>query len=260
GALDITAKPINPAITSTDLADLIQDKPYVAIIVVGNELLTSLNNISFKNKPKPPTIALLYHYPQKLPATLSIILRPDPVSVLSTMNAVAPSITQFYIISTIPTDNWYVKQIQTAADSTKHQVVVKQVEQSAIDQALAYRSLLKGNQKIAADHSAIWIISAMDKAILADILKSAWFDRIIVIANFLPYVQHGVTFGFFTDNQALGRQINTLTLQLVTKNYQGPSVIFSAGLKTAIHTVAAKRIAPQMQGKPQAHFDLVLPQ
>lgn len=112
---------------------------------------------------------------------------------------------------------------------------------------------------------AIWLpqdsVTVNDQVVLPMILEKAWENELVVFSSNPSYVQRGVLFSLYPDNQKMGRSLARLALARA----RDPGASGLAGmrpltaLRVAVNTRTADHLQLNLSRREIAGFDLVFP-
>lgn len=187
----------------------------------------------------------------------AVTLAADPRQLLRMLKQLKPEARRVSVIYNEARSGWLIAQARVAAKQAG--VSLNAIKADSMQAAgLALKQVVNQAQ---AGRDAIWL--AHDpilpvKALLPELLKTAWEKDLIIFSGNPYHVQQGTLFALYPDYAGLGRQLTELVLRKIKKNGR-VSHESSRYLKSAINLRTAAHLGVRKKRLNAEPFNLVFP-
>lgn len=150
---------------------------------------------------------------------IGITLTPDPLMVFNRLRDLAPETERVHVVYHRVRNAWMIDKAKDAAQQLGIALDARPAD-NLPDAAKLYQEIL-ANQEAGTD--ALWLLqnpAVLDeRALLPEILKTAWDRKLTVFSSNPAHVKRGVLFALYPDNYNMGRSLAKLALN-ITRNGQ----------------------------------------
>jgi putative ABC transport system substrate-binding protein len=186
----------------------------------------------------------------------AITLAPDPALTFAQLKELAPSIE---VVSVVYEQSRHARLIARATDVAATYGITLELHKYAgdSDSSQVYRDFFKNEDN---KRRAVWLLQGdptLNRSVLYNLLKDAWYSKLLVFSNNPSYVKKGILFSLFPDNVQMGKSlVQTLTKQKAGNN---PGVIQARDLLSALNTRTADHLGLQLSRSRRREFDVIFP-
>lgn len=205
----------------------------------------------------PQVIGALDLSPQTRPAASGISLSVDPVLLFSTLKRLAPQIKRVVVVYNPDRDRWIIDRAGQVTSA--HQLTLLPLKASGLRESAQH--FLEILNTANPDTDSIWL--PMDsqivdpEVILPVIIEQSWQRRLVVFSSNLMHVNLGVLFALYPDNQALGRQLAEMALQVAQDPSAKPGIEPLRAVKRALNLRVAAHLGLAVDRETERQFELI---
>lgn len=238
------------------LQSWMDEKDLKAVIALGNQAMDLVIDLP---EPYVSVTGAVLSVPESVTSGFSAItLAPDPALMFQELTQLAPEVK---IVSVIYEPARHARLIARAKEAAIQQGIELRVysESDAGQSGKLYRTFFK--EKQAAEH-AVWLLqgdqSLMNRSILYDVLKRAWYSEILVFSSNPSYVKKGVLFSLYPDNSLLGARLAKVMQKQLAG--QGVGIEPAQQLLSALNIRTAEHLGLRVSRSKRREYDVVFPQ
>lgn len=190
-----------------------------------------------------------------------VSLTPDPAVLFAHMRTLMPTVRRVTVIYDPRQNDWLINLARSAAREQGLELVALEARDLG-SAARLYRSTFAAADR---HRDAIWLpqdaTTVDEDTILPLVLKEAWSRSVPVFSSSFLHVKKGALFALYPDNQAMGRSLGRIALELATDPDARPAgvVPLQAVLK-AINLRTASHLGLNIDYQQQRRFDFVFPE
>ncbi len=187
-----------------------------------------------------------------------ISLSPSPEQLFSGLRVLLPTLKTIHVVYDPARNQWEVEAAAELAVSLG--ITVKPYPSEDLRTAAkAYRDI---QSKMDSESEALWLPlggPARDKAILQNILETAWVKEHAVISSNLADVKRGVLFAMYPDNVGMGENLGRLLKEVVNQTQSEPKIYFTTALFKAINRRTAEHLNIRIGQSDLDEYNFIYP-
>jgi putative ABC transport system substrate-binding protein len=227
-----------------------------AVITLGRAATQAYTSTGLKT---PQVIGALDLSPQTRPDATGISLAVDPALLFATLKSLVPTIKRVFVVFNPSRERWIIERAQQ--NVAAHGLTLIPLEAS--DLRSSARLFLQIVETANPQTDALWL--TMDsqifdtEAMMPMLIEQSWNRRLVVFSSSLEQANLGVLFALYPDNQALGRRLAELALQLTQRPGRSPGIEPLRAIKRALNLRAATHLNLAIDKSVERQFDLIFP-
>jgi len=190
-----------------------------------------------------------------------ISLVPSPRALFARLHALSPRTRRVFVVYD-PNSNASLIALARRAAADQGLELVALAAPDTRTAVHRYRDIL---DRRAHSGDAIWLpqdtVTVNDGVVLPMILEKAWEKDLVVFSSNPSYVQRGVLFSLYPDNQQMGRELARLALSRLEQGGSdaGGGMQPLTALRVAVNTRTADHLQLNLSRQEISGFDLVFP-
>lgn len=226
---------------------------------LNSEIIIALGNRSYKISQQldNPVLKIAGGISGKPNGIPTVSLTASARKTLEELKARAPQVNELHLVYNQEYNGWWVKQVQEIAPQFDIQIITYETS-NIKDGVKQYEAMLKNAPK---KTSAIWlplrsVVPA--KTILPLLLRKAWDNKLVVIANNPAYTKLGGMLSLYPNHNLMGKQIAEFALT----HHQGVDIEKIQGtetLKKSINTRTSSHLGLRLSNSDLDTFDRIYP-
>ncbi len=187
----------------------------------------------------------------------AITLAPDPDLTFAELKRLAPKVE---IVSVIYHKSYHAHLIQRASEvAARHGITLElHAANGARADAQLYHEFFEAKD---AKRRSVWLLqgdkSLQNRSILYNLLKDAWYSKLLVFSNNPSYVKKGILFSLFPDNIRMGESLAAAMEQQNAGKSIG--VVQTRDLLSALNIRTAEHLGLPLSRSKRREFDVVFP-
>lgn len=240
--------------TSTQkTGDWISENNVSAIIALSKKSLSQVDS-----DPKLPIVVGSIAYQPPSDGYSGISLNPAPERLFTGLKFFLPELHTVHVVFDPKRNRWEVEAATKLAKKigiTVQSYPAKDLRQAAT----AYRDIQKNMDP---NTDALWLplgSPARDKAILQNILETAWVKKQAVVSSNLADVKRGVLFAMYPDNIGMGKDLGKLLNKVINQTQKEPEIYFTTALFQAINRRTAEHLDMRLRQEDFNNFNFIYP-
>ncbi|MES2662682.1 MAG: hypothetical protein V4629_05195 [Pseudomonadota bacterium] len=193
------------------------------------------------------------------PNVSSFMLIPNPDVVFKKLSKFSVTTKRIYMILHLKSMQWLADAAQAAAKTHNYDLQIINTE-GLSESALAYRNIIKGMDP---KTDAIWVTQdnmTMDaRVILPFLLDRLWNDGLLMFSTVLVYVDRGMAFGAFPNNEMYGQQIGKQIKNLLDADQKLKPIYLLDTPDFAMNLRTTRHLKAQLYPNAEQQFNIFLP-
>ena len=224
-----------------------------AVIALGNKSIEEIGpDLKF------PTVIGAVVFQPGANQYAGISLNPAPDRLFSGLQKLLPKLNTIHVVYDPDRNQWEVEAATELAEIMG--ITVNGYPANDLRQAAtAYRDI---QEKMNSDTDAVWLPlggPARDKAILQNILETAWTKKQAVISSNLADVKRGVLFAMYPDNVGMGEDLGKLLKEVLKQSDGNSKIHFTTALFQAINRRTAEHLDMRLSQDDLSHYHFIYP-
>lgn len=210
----------------------------------------------------PVVIGAVHMSPElQSPEYHGITLTPDPYILLKRLKELSPAVKRVRVVYHRTRNAWMIRKAREAAQRLGLVLDAAPVE-NLQEAAKSYQKIM---EKQKSGTEALWLLQNAavldERALLPEILKTAWDKKLTVFSSNPSHVKRGVLFALYPDNYNMGRSLAKLARDMrVDKPAQADQgMIPLRDLMIAVNIRTAAHLGLNITRHQMSSFDLVFP-
>lgn len=254
---ELLKKVLPMEITSGDVQQWLEQKSITKVIALGNQAMGVV--LELPESYVTVTGAVLSVDPVKNLGTgfSAVTLAPDPYHTFQQLQQLAPKVTT---VSVIYNEGYHGRLISRARDAASDLGLVLELHQAAglSADSVMYKQFFQVED---AEKRAVWLLQGdralEDRSVLYNLLKDAWYNKLLVFSDNPSYVKKGVLFSLYPDHDGMGKSlVEALEKQ---KNGQNIGVVQTRSLHSALNIRTAEHLGLSLSRSQRRGFDVIFP-
>ncbi len=240
-----------------DIKAWVEREDMDALVVLGRRGVKAAEALA----PSIPVVAsgTLLTPEQDSAITAGISLAVDPEKLFLTLLALMPQVERVFVVYHPAYNAWLIKKAKQVAERLG--LVLKSYPAHTLKEAVQrYRDIF---EEIRPGRDALWLpldsMTVNDQVILPMVLDVSW-DRYLVLFSSNPaHVQKGAFFALYPDNEALGRRLGALALELLRGKLHHQRILFVEDVKLAVNVRVAEHFGLGPERLRRVRIDVFFP-
>ncbi len=228
-----------------------------ALVVLGQRGVKAAKALS----PSVPVVASgVLLTPQENGAiTAGISLAVDPEKLFRTLRTLAPQVERVFVVYHPAYNNWLIQKAEEVA--RREGLTLEGHPARSLKEAVeAYRRIF---ERARPGRDALWLpfdsTTVNDRVILPLVLEASWERYLVVFSSNPAHVQKGALFALYPDNEALGRRLGKMVLDLLGGRLHTHRILFLEDVKLAVNLRVAEHLGLGLDKLKRASVDMIFP-
>lgn len=227
-----------------------------AVITLGRAATQAYASTGLKI---PQVIGALDLSPQTRPDATGISLAVDPALLFATLKSLVPTVKRVFVVFNPSRERWLIERAQQNAAAYGLTLIPLE----ASDLRSSARLFLQLVETAHPQTDALWL--TMDsqifdtEAMMPMLIEQSWNRHLVVFSSSLEQANLGVLFALYPDNQALGRRLAELALQLTQRPDRPPGIEPLRAIKRALNQRVAAHLNLAIDPSVERQFNLIFP-
>lgn len=185
-----------------------------------------------------------------------VSLASDPKVVFDYLQRMAPNARSVFVVHTAK-QRWIIARAQDAARNLDIHLQTAEVT-DVMQAAQEYKRMIAE----LGDKGALWLladdVTVSDDSLMSYILESAWDRRFVLFSSTPAHVKRGALFSFIPNNEAMGRHLAKLLIDL-RQTKEADRVLPVSDLRLAVNTRTASHLGLALSADLQRDIVLTFP-
>ncbi len=188
-----------------------------------------------------------------------ITLAPTPDRLFMFLRRLLPDILNVHVVYLQDKKSWLIEEQAFPAAKNQHVVLHAQSTHSLHELAETYKSVLNSLDPTI---SALWLPNTgrgLDRALMQQILETAWERKIVVFSSNFSDVKRGVLFSLYPDNFEMGKSLARMAIQRIDNKDAPHRITLVDTLLKAINLRTADHLGLHFTKTQEKNFDFIYP-